>query len=405
MEISDGFQKIRDQLQKAGKTEEAIKAQWEMDFFNFIIDSNVLIPKFTMTNEKGEEIGYPTMSRFTDKTYEYLIYRLDSTNNPLLKARYAHILWLSPKKHGRFAQIAIDSYLKLVKICEEKAKKIAGFSSEDILKFLIMEPSLLPKYADIEKLACEISKGHLASVIPHTVIDERGHVEQHFSTEAELKLFQTLQQYDLALQAQYMQFINIIIIEAVKANKLNFSSVIQFFKKYAWFGKTLSRKNQNQDIPYNWLNLLAPALREYFAQLNYLLESGNRPNFVLALDSLSLKIEGLLRDLCNFAGVTTFTQKMDYKERVIYHEKDLTALLHDEKLGKLMSADDLFLLKFVLVEKAGYNLRHRTAHSLLFFEEYSMFYMNLLFMILLKISKFEIKPNEKQNQAKEFAPA
>jgi hypothetical protein len=89
--------------------------------------------------------------------------------------------------------------------------------------------------------------------------------------------------------------------------------------------------------------------------------------------------------------VITFVQKLDNKGRVIYQEKDLTALLHDEKLGALMGEDDLFFLKFVLVEKAGYNLRHRTAHSLLLFEEYNWYYMNLLIMILLKISKFDFK--------------
>lgn len=602
MEFSQMFQKIRDQMHREGKPEEEAKAQCEMDAFNLTIDSNVAKPMFTMTNEKGQEISYPNIDSFNDKNYEYIAKRMDSTDNPLLKARYAHILWLSPKKHGKFAQIAIDSYLKLAEIYEEKdkkepaglfgldvinsmknafilatnikddaridiikqkikkllvnynpvssslfvlranlielmlkygkvfqsndfeglntlclkyakelqdphqsisildlgskvdqklgvstanwkqliaecyenmmnanikrnklvaihfcelalkyyreikkedkiseleksydtlkneaefkqisvpidltdyikrceatAKRIATHSSEDIIKFLISEKSLLPKYADVEKLAGEISKGHLASVIPHTILDERGHVEQHFSTDNELKFFQTLQQYDLALKAQYVPFINLIIIEALKANKLDFKSVMDFFRRYTWFGKNLVRKSQNQDISYNWLNLLAPALQEYFSQINYLLMSGNQPNFVLAIESLVLKIEGLLRDLTNLSGVTTFVQKLDNKGRVIYQEKDLTALLHDDKLVALMGEDDLFFIKFVLVEKAGYNLRHRTAHSLLFFEEYGLYYMNLLFMILLRISKFDFQKTEKPNdKAKESAPA
>ena len=43
---------------------------------------------FTGTNDKGEVIEYPTLNRFDDMTYQYLIGRLDSTSNPLLKARY-----------------------------------------------------------------------------------------------------------------------------------------------------------------------------------------------------------------------------------------------------------------------------------------------------------------------------
>jgi hypothetical protein len=600
MEISRVFQKIRDQMHKEGKTEEEAKAQYEMDVFNLMIESNVPKPMFTMTNKDGREISYPNIDSFDNKTYDYILKRMESTNNPLLKARYAHVLWLGPKKHGKFAEVAIDSYLNLaeiyekkdkeepnglfgldvidsiknafilavnikdgtriditkqkiqsliinynpdssslfalranliglmlkygktfdgadfqglntlcveyakelqdphkaisilelggkvdeklgasianwrqliaeryenmmnssieknklvaihfcelalkyyreikkedkivalekiydtlkneaefkeisvpidltahVKKCEEAATKMAIHSSEDIIKFLISEKSLIPKFADVEKLAEEISKGHLASVIPHVILDERGHVEQHFSTEEELKFFQTLQQYEMVLRVQYAPLINSILIEAVRAKKLDFKVVIDFFTKYAWFGKDLVRKSQNRDVPYNWLNLLAPALQEYFSQMNYLLLSGNRPNFVLSFESLILKIEGLLRDLANLSGVTTFVQKLDNKGRAIYQEKDLTALLHDDKLGVLMGEDDLFFLKFVLVEKAGYNLRHRTAHSLLFFGEYGLYYMNLLFMILLRISKFDFKKAEQPNeQAKESA--
>ena len=43
---------------------------------------------FTGTNDKGEVIEYPTLNGFDDMTYQYLIGRLDSTSNPLLKARY-----------------------------------------------------------------------------------------------------------------------------------------------------------------------------------------------------------------------------------------------------------------------------------------------------------------------------
>jgi len=593
VEVSRIFQKIRDRMYREGKPEEEAKAQCEMDVFGLTIESNVAKPRFTMTNEKGQETSYPNISSFDDKNYEYISKRMEATDNPLLKARYAHVLWLGPKKHGKFAQVAIDSYLRLAEIyeekdkkepdglfgldvidsiknalilatnikdsaridivkrkikrllvnynpassslfvlranlidlmlkygkvfennyfqglntlclkyarelpnshqsisilelgskvdqklgvsianwkqliaecyenmmnanieknklvavhfcefalryyreikkedkisvlektyetlknevelkeisvpidltdyikrCEEVAKKIVSHSSEDIIKFLISEKSILPKYNDVEKLAEEINKGHLAGVIPHTILDERGHVEQHFSTAEELKFLHTLQQYDLVLKTQSAPLINLIVTEAIKANKLDFKSAIDFFGKYAWFGKNLVRKNQNKDVVYNWLNLLAPALQEYFSQIDYLLLSGNHPNFVLTFESLVLKIEGLLRDLANLSGVTTFVQRLDNNGRVTYQEKDLTALLHDNKLETLMGEDDIFFLRFVLVEKAGYNLRHRTAHSLLFFGEYSLYYMNLLFMILLRISKFDFKKPEQPN--------
>ena len=42
----------------------------------------------------------------------------------MLKARYAHVLSFSPKKHGKYALLAADKYLELIKFYEQKAKKI-----------------------------------------------------------------------------------------------------------------------------------------------------------------------------------------------------------------------------------------------------------------------------------------
>ena len=122
-QISEIFQKIRDEMHKQQKTEEETKAQWEIDIFNFSIENNIVQPFYTMVNNKGEEIRYPDYDRFIDTTYDYIIERLSSTANPLLKARYAHILWFSPRKHGKYAEIAIDAYLELVKLYEQKDRE------------------------------------------------------------------------------------------------------------------------------------------------------------------------------------------------------------------------------------------------------------------------------------------
>jgi hypothetical protein len=588
--ISNMFQKIRDRMHLEQKPDEEAKAQWEMDVFNFTIESNVAKPMFTGTNDKGEQISYPSYDRFNDQTYEYITKRLGATENPLLKARYAHIMWLSPKKHGKFAIIAIDAYIKLIRLyedndkkqptehygldiveaiknalnlannvgedsklevikqetkrlifdfnmasdslfalranliglmldnsrifavkdfdglnelclkyskdlkdshksitmlelggkielkigvstanwklliaehyegmmnahiqgnklvaihfcelalryyrevneqkkidelegiynrlkdeaelkevkveidlskyvqkCKEIAGKIVTHSSEEIIAFLISET---PKLSEIEKVAEEVNKNTIQRVIPHVMLDERGHVVQHFNTEKEIEFYETLQQYSISLENQYAVLMNTIILEAIKEKKLDFTSTINFFAQHSWFGKKLNRKIQNKDVAYDWLSLIAPSVEEYFSQMDYLLSTGNHPNFVLCFDSLILKIEGLLRDLCNYSGITTFVQRTDKQGRIAYREKDLNALLHDEKMKTLMGDDDLFLLKFVLVEKAGLNLRHRTAHSLLFFWEYGLYYMNLLFLLLLKIGKLDFMKKEKSN--------
>jgi len=590
-QIANLFHKIRDEMHVKERTEEEAKAQWEIDSFNFSIESNTIKPLWTAVDGEGREIRYPTYDRFTDATYDYLIERLNSTSNPLLRARYAHVLWSSPRKHGKYAQIAIDAYLALIKLfeqrdreepkehygldvlnavrnglflslntkdrkrvsvvksevkrlvfdfnpessslfrlradlvslmlkekevfsrddfaginemcfrftkelkdshkaitmyelgekvdnrlgtttrnwteliaksyenmmksnleknksvaikfcqdalkyyeqlkdsekidelekmynelkdkvefkefkmelnlkqyiedCEKKAKKIAQHSSEEIFSLLTWDKNLLPKHNEMKTLAEKTLKEHpLQGVFPIEIVDERGHNVEYFSSKEEIAYYRTLWQYQLYLENQCLPLINAIIFEALKEKKMTFGSLMDHFQKHSWFGKTLKKQIQNREIEYSWMNLLAPSLLEYFSQMEYSFASQKYPNLVLCIDSLVVKIEGLLRDLCNYSGITTFFQKTDKQGRTVYQEKDLNALLHEEKIKELFDEDDLLFFRFVLVEKAGYNLRHKVAHSLTFLGEYNINYAHLSILLLLKIGKFDFRKKE-----------
>ena len=289
-----------------------------------------------------------------------------------------------------FPQFKIELNLQeYIEDCEKQAKAISQLPAFDIIRFLMVERKLLPTYRQMEKAADVLIKSSLKSVVPIQIFDAKGHTVEHFNTEEEIKYFYLLRQYKWYLETNFLPLISIIILQTVKENKLTFSFLMDFFKNYSWFGKTLTRKSQNKEISYNWLNLLAPSVFEFFSQTEYSLSSGNNPNLVLCIDSLVLKIEGLLRDLCNYSGITTFAQKRYAKGRIIYNEKDLNALLHDKRMVNLFDEDNLLFFKFVLVEKAGYNLRHKVAHSLIGYEEYQVGFSHLLLLLLLKLGKFD----------------
>lgn len=595
-EISALFQKIRDKMHVDGNTDLETRAQWEMDFFNFSIQRNVISPMWTMPDNKGNMISHPTYDNFTQDTYDFIIGRLEATKNPLLKARYAHILWFSPRKHGKYAVMAIEGYLELLKVLEEKEKqdteihighdlinavenafflaknindkeklellkteikrlvfnfnpkrgwlfrlradfinlmieektvflaedfngladlcltfsKESGdshqaitmlglgekveqrmktanynwkdliaqsyeklmrayldkdkhvaigfcqtaiehyklsknsakveelekiytelksslkfkeikveidlskfladcqkkaidisqkYSGEQIIEILMTDKSLIPEYKNILELTQKLLKEHpLQTIFSTTLTDEQGHTAQHFSSKEEIEFYQMLHQYRMSLENFNLPFIYLIIKEAFAQKKLTYPALMEYFAKKSWFGKTFTRKIQNKDLPYNWLNLLAPSLYEYFCQMDFHYSTKKYPNLVLCMDSLALKIEGLLRDLLLFSGVTTFYSTQDSKGRTIYREKDINSLLHEEKVKDLFDPDDLLLFKFVLVEKAGYNLRHKIAHSLILREEYQIDYIHLLLLILLRLARYDVKPIEKSEK-------
>jgi hypothetical protein len=259
-------------------------------------------------------------------------------------------------------------------------------------KILMLDKSLLPKCTDIEKIIAEHDKIFIAHHISSpTVLDRNGHIAQHFTDDDEKKYYSILQQYQWQLLLQ-RRLINEIFLTAIQKNKLSADILLDFLNKHSWFGKNLSKRLPNgETIPHNWLNLIAPALQEYFSQMFYCLLNPitNTPNFILCIDSLTLKIEGLIRDMCQFSGVTTFYQVEDEKKRPVMREKDINRLLREEPIKQLFDEDDLLFFKFLLVEKAGYNLRHDVAHSLMLFQEYHIDLMHLLILALLRIGKYD----------------
>jgi len=591
-EIARLFQKVKDIMHEEGNADGETKAQWEMDFFNFTIVDNTIKPMMTRITDKGEQVQYPSYNRFDDRAFDYLTKRLDSTNNPLLKAMYAHILWFSPKKHGKYAQIAIDSYLQLTKLYEEKdkenseendgkdiidvvknayflsvqindrnrlnavkseilrltydfnidsrwlprlrvdfielmmkqsdvfsmddfagldklcyetalilkkrgnihfaisffelgervdtklnrksydwkklvaesyeelmrpsigknnlvavhfcrealkcyrqihdkdkikelegiydelktsveykefkvevnleehmktckaiAEKVNERTPDEIIALLTYDENLLPKYKDMEAQASEETREHpLQTIFPIELHDERGHVCQHFSTEEEMRYYRVLEKYRMYLEVQHMPLINSIIFETIKSGKLTLANLNDYFKKHSWFGKTLKIKlSPDEDIEYNWLSLIAPSLYEYFKQMDYSFLSGNYPILITCMDSLVLKLEGMVRDLCNFFGINSFYQTNDTQGRLVFREKDLNSILREEDIKRVFDENDLLLFRFVLIEQAGYNLRNKIAHSLMISGEYIINYMHLLLLILLRIGKYELR--------------
>lgn len=594
--LSNIFVNVRDILIKKSENSEALKAQFEIDFLNFNICENKLSFLYSCTNAKGEIVEYPSIKEFTTETYDYLFYRQQKTSSINLKARYSHIIWLSPKKRVEFAHAAIDNYISLVRINElqdiefpedffglkllenlknafilslsvnykiettkkeliriikkfsftSKSSKVVRFqlieimlnhklvfryedykgiltvckkmflkendlnkhfaidilylsievakkTGAEILKYerriaelweelmqkdnninslvstdycrnaikiykklkdntkvkeleakynqlrrdiklsefgekiditemmkgfrkyadkltdkepfvilstLMNTKNFLPLLDEVEKQAKKLNENSLLAHFANTsLLDRNGNTAQHFNDKEEYNYFKILQTYHYTLQFSKCNLIREIIFSGIKKGKLNANTFLLFLNKYSWLGREFEMSsNGSKPIPYSWLSLIAPALNEYFVNLEfYFRNQSNYPNFVLCIDSLSLKIEGMLREICEFRGITTFEFKPDKKGRIIAQEKDIHKLLYEPEIIKLFDKDDILFFKFLLVEKAGYNLRHRVAHSLLTFYEYDINHMNLLIMAVLKFGKFNFVPIKKED--------
>lgn len=592
-EIGSLFQKLRDRKHKEKDSDQTEKAQWEVDFFNFVLTDGALKPTFTWTDEKGKIVEYPTLREFDARKYEYLIARFRATCNPLLKARYSQILWCSPaKKHRKYASVAVESHLKLVQLHERKDKKgpqghygldirtairnayfisrkakckiakvrsearrlvlkfnfksgssfairanvislmlenrkdfseksFTGFeticwrvanslrksgnhhaaidmlelgerveqrtgntthnwrrriaelwealvaeadknpilagshyleraiesykllgyrtkvalleekysqlkasmqltetstpvdltqhlkrcrhiaaeivkreSTLGLIKLLMLDKALLPTYKSMQKRNEESRK---YSVIPHLfhteVLDQSGHPAQHFTDADEREYYGILREYYWELKFNKMHLIDEILLTAIRENKLSSRSLLTFLKRHSWLGKNISKQVANRKVGYTWLSVIAPAIQEYFSQMQYYFADPDYlPQLVLCLDSLTLKFEGLFRDICEFSGTPTSYVTKDRKGRPVRREKPVHMLLYEKTVESLFDTDDLLFFRFLLVEKAGFNLRHRVAHCLMLFQDYAVPYVHLLILALLKLGRYDFAP-------------
>lgn len=582
LEITDSIRKFRDEKHEANDTEAAEKAQWEHQFLSFHLTEGEIRPNFERFYESGEVSIYPNLDGFDEKVYDYLRKRLDETEHPKLKARYAQILWNSPKtKHNDFARTSVDCYLEYIaeyeqsgtkddyyanEICEamknaygvglhskyeidqlksrlldfihkfssnepffvrnligymlekrkgfkkedfeglenicwqiaesfsndantaisylklgekidqkletqshewirriakhneaqmklfENAPEVAlvfcmkaihdyrqvgdsvkqkaleerynelkkstkyhtikkefdikdfliatqdyarefikKATSEDIIRVLFSDKSLLPTKSEAELSARESMKiSPTQHLIPKVITDQNNNVVQHFDTPGELMYHSLLESYKLQLETSNIHLIRAILLEAISEKKLTIRSLLQGLNKFCWYGK----------LP-NWVQLIAPALNEYIEQIKFHLDypERNTPNFILCLDSLTLKIEGLFRELCRISGVQTTYHKKDHANREIAFEKDIESLLREEAIQELFDEDDILFFKFLLVEKCGYNLRHDIAHALLPFNQYHLDLMNLMILALFQLGKYDFaQQSEAENE-------
>jgi len=183
-------------------------------------------------------------------------------------------------------------------------------------------------------------------------------------------------------------------MSSIQNSKLNAELLINFLKNNAWIGKELTAKIHNVEISYNWLNLISPSILEYFNQIEFNSHSSESPNLVTCLDSMTLKIEGMVRDICKVMKISTTNYITDKFGRNIQRELDLNGLLYLDRIDEVFTIDEINLFRFVLVEQVGFNLRNNIAHSFQYFHDYLMGYIHLLIFIILRIGKYDFVQNK-----------
>lgn len=247
-------------------------------------------------------------------------------------------------------------------------------SPSDIYRYLILGKGLIPKAYLLEQ-----------------------YIQPDFMKIAKVMSFDINRNVDVGgtggINSYFMQLDNFTLPQLVylfangfKVGKISYESLIEYLKKSSWIGQDFTVADPDGDTHgFNWIDLIAPALRSFFEQseIDIVLHKNLEEGYILAVDSLSVKFEGLLRELSRLLGAQTIEHKSDGTEERISFDK----LLANEKLLTLPE-DDIAYLKFVFTEK-GLNLRNNVAHCFFPAKKYKAGLMLLLIVALLRLGNYK----------------
>lgn len=193
--------------------------------------------------------------------------------------------------------------------------------------------------------------------------------------------------YNYYSEFYVLPFLRRIFFYGFLKQKICYKTIIEFLYHKTWVGSTLvSKDSGGNDIRYNWLSLIAPALFNFHREFEgFLFSETTRINLVLSVDSLVLKFEGILRDFARLLALpTTIMAKGNMRE--MYIEE----LLELDGMKKYFDENDMLLFRYILISKNGLNLRNNVAHSFLHFNQYRIEHVLLMIMGLLRIGKYTI---------------
>ena len=270
-------------------------------------------------------------------------------------------------------------------------KEVSEKSEEEIVKTLLLTP-MIRTFDGIKKWSEESFKEKmLQNMLPVSIQDKFGHTVAQYITDEERSKFSLLRTYEFHIQIAIQTIIH-FFIEALRSDKISASGIISLLNQ-TWLGEGAIRRSNGSDINFSYIKLVESGINSFFDELlKWKADPNYSPNFVSSTDSLVLKAEYFLREFCYFLGIATF--KQNPKQQNIIMEKTLDDLLND--LDGKLSADDHFFIKFILTEKAGYNLRNKVAHGLMDNVEYGLEYPILAIIIILKLSNYQFVPTKNE---------
>jgi hypothetical protein len=210
-----------------------------------------------------------------------------------------------------------------------------------------------------------------------SIYDSNGNTAQSFHTlEQKIDFFMHEATYEY-LRKNYHVWLGHLFDYLNEEEHWHADNVIDYFENHLWYGDlSIKQIGSGETIEYRFIDLISPGIRSYFNEIEkFKADRTYICNFQLALDSLTIRIEGILRNIAERNGIQTHYTREDENGTFISKEKDINMLLaiSETDLIALLGEDFHLFLTHLLIHKNGSNLRNDIAHSFLLPQDYCNF--------------------------------
>lgn len=180
-----------------------------------------------------------------------------------------------------------------------------------------------------------------------------------------------------------------IFKDGIGSGKLSANGFFSYLLKYTWLGKPIPKKSLGgEHYEFFMIELIAPAIIEFFVQVKAFIHSGYfKPNFVLCLDSLTVKMERVFREFCLLTKIPTSRKGKNGEMQEIY----INEIIYNEDIKEYFNEDDVIFFKYLFLNESHcLNLRNNIAHGYYSKKDFSIYKMLLVIAALLRFAKFDI---------------
>jgi len=261
---------------------------------------------------------------------------------------------------------------------KKRAKTILKLNPEQIYS-QIAAGLFFPKYKYILEESKKTNEPSFFKGIKTFHFDENKNISKRDDKETDQ--LNLMDSYRMHTQATLLPFLHYLIIGGIKSGRLTHKNMLAFFIDHTWIGKPHLKYDLSGDPEENnWINQIAPSIVEFYVQVLAWGESKfYLPSFMLCIESLTLKIEGLFRNFSERINISTSKGNKQGVQEVLLHD-----VLDNEIIRQYFNEDDRLLFDYVFSNE-GLNLRNNIAHCFYSEKEFHPDKMLMLLAVLFRL--------------------